>query len=89
MTRENHPFEGEDWVVQPGPAEYYASKQKSNWIILACIVVFVFAVMGLVMWKWDRGEFYRVVAEREGLEAANDAQREAYESVQETVAGQE
>lgn len=89
MTQTDHPFQDEDWVVQPGSAEYYAGRQRGNWIILGVIVIFVFLVMGVVMWKWDRAEFYRVVEEREALEASTDAQRRSYEQAQDRIETQE
>jgi hypothetical protein len=73
MSDKPHPFEGEDWVVEPTTAEYYQSRQRGNWFILVGILAFVAVVVALTMYKWDTQSFLDITNERQARQDALDA----------------
>ena len=80
MSESQNPLQGENWIVEPGSPEYYASRKRGNIFILLALLAFVAFTIGVVAWKFDVGEFMQITQEHEAEQQRLEALREQYEA---------
>ncbi len=78
MNEKQHPFEGEDWVQDVAPDEYYAKRQRGNYLILLAILVFVAFTVTMTVLNFSTGKFQRDTRCYEALKEADEAAQATY-----------
>ena len=78
-----HPFEGEPWVQDLASADYYAKRQRGNYLILLAILAFIAFTLAMTIWNFSTGKFQRDTRCYEALKESDIAAQETYCNPQE------